>query len=86
MPRTKVLPRELTNFDALLQDIRNVLGENYAFYQECVVAITRAARRRKNASAWFEQMAQVVEMVKAVTLSHAGVVFLLQELVRGEGE
>jgi hypothetical protein len=85
MPRTKA-SQKLTNFDPLLQDIRNVLGENYVFYQECVVSITYASKRREDASAWFEQLEQVVLGVEEVALSHAGVMFLLWELVKGEGE
>ncbi|KAF1922100.1 hypothetical protein BDU57DRAFT_438845 [Ampelomyces quisqualis] len=82
MQHSKAFPKKITNFDLLLQDIRKVLGANYTFYQECIVAITRAAARHEDASAWYEQMEQVVEGVENVAISHAGVLFLLQELVR----
>tara|TARA_R110002003_G_scaffold46_10_gene3798 strand:- start:2087 stop:2401 length:315 start_codon:yes stop_codon:yes gene_type:complete len=86
MARTKTFSKTLSNFDPLLQDIRTCLGENYAFYQECIVAITSAAARHDDMSAWLEQMQQVVEGVEAVGFSHAGVLFLLHEKIRGEGE
>jgi hypothetical protein len=86
MPRTKTSFKKVTNFDPLLQDIRTSLGENYVFYKECIVAISRAAVRRQDASAWFEQMERLVEGVDEVAFSHAGVHFLLREMARGEGE
>jgi hypothetical protein len=86
MRRYKTLSKPVSNFDPLLQDIRNCLGDNYVFYDECVVAITRAAARHEDVSAWFEQMQQVVDGIEEVGISHAGVMFLLQELIRGEGE
>jgi hypothetical protein len=85
MARAKSSLRKATNFSPLLQDIRGYLGENYVFYEECIVAISRAARR-ENAFAWFEQMERLVEGVDEVAFSHAGVKFLLREMARGEGE
>jgi hypothetical protein len=86
MARTKTFSKTLSNPKPLLQDIRTCLRENYAFYQECIVAITGAAACHDDTSAWFEQMQQMVEGVEAVGFSHAGVLFLLQEKIRGEGE
>jgi hypothetical protein len=85
MARAKSSSRKAANFSPLLQDIRGYLGENYVFYEECIVAISRAACR-ENASAWFEQMERLVEGVDEVAFSHAGVQFLLREMARGEGE
>jgi hypothetical protein len=86
MKHSKLSSKAVSNFGLLLQDIRSYLGGNYVFYDECVVAITRAAARNEDASAWFEQMEKVVNGVREVEISHAGVLFLLQELIRGEGE
>ncbi|KAL5115028.1 hypothetical protein ACEQ8H_007069 [Pleosporales sp. CAS-2024a] len=77
---------KLTNFDPLLQDLRVGLGGNYKLYHESVVAITHAVGRGKDVSAWFDQMARVAAGVEAATFSHKGVVFLLGELLKGEGE
>ncbi|KAH7389731.1 hypothetical protein DE146DRAFT_768209 [Phaeosphaeria sp. MPI-PUGE-AT-0046c] len=71
-------------FIPLLQDLRTKLGDNYTFYEECVVAIARAMANQEDTSAWYEQMAWVVEGVKVVEKSHAGVVFLLEQLGSGE--
>jgi hypothetical protein len=86
MPRTKSSLLKVANFDPLLQDIRNSLGENYVFYKECIVAISRATACGQDASAWFEQFERLVEGVDEVAFSHAGVQFLLREMARGEGE
>jgi hypothetical protein len=86
MPRTKSSTLKVTNLYPLLQDIRNSLGENYVFYKECIVAISRATARGQDASAWFEQSERLVEGVDAVAFSHVGVQFLLREMTRGEGD
>lgn len=84
MPRTctktEATPRTLTNFDPLLQNIRNSLGEDNVFYEECLVAITTALARREDASAWYEQLQLVVEGNTAIAISHAGVLYLLAQL------
>jgi hypothetical protein len=85
MPHAKD-SQKLTNFDLPLQHIRSVIEGRYVLYQECVTAITRAAELRADASAWFEQLEQLVVGIDAVAFSHAGLVFLLRELIRGEGE
>lgn len=79
MPHFKPLSRTLTNFAPILQDIYTTLGENHAFYHECVLAITNAAARHEDESVWSEQMQMVVEGVEAVVFSHAGVLYLLGE-------
>jgi hypothetical protein len=84
MRRSKNFTKKANNFDLLLEDIRTTLAENYVFYQECIVAITRAAARHEDASAWFEQMQKLVEGVEGLDISHSGVLFLLREIVRGE--
>jgi hypothetical protein len=84
MRRSRNFPKKATNFDLLLQDIRTNLAENYVFYRECVFAITRAAARHEDVSAWFEQMQQLIEGVEGLEISHSGVLFLLREIVRGE--
>jgi hypothetical protein len=82
MPR-KASPRKLTNFQVLLQDIHNCLGEDYVFYEECIVAITRADARQEDASAWYEQLQQVVAGVAKVAYSHAGVLLFLARSSEG---
>jgi len=85
MPHAKASKR-ITNLDLPLQHIRSVIEGRYVLYQECVTAITRAAERREDASAWFEQLEQLVVGIDAIAFSHAGLVFLLRELMRGEGK
>ncbi|EAT87243.1 hypothetical protein SNOG_04852 [Parastagonospora nodorum SN15] len=80
-PRTKA-SQKFNNLDLLLQHIRSVIEGRYVLYQECVTAITRAAERRQDASAWFEQLEQLVIGIDTVAFSHAGLVFLLRELMR----
>jgi hypothetical protein len=84
-PGTKA-SQKFNNLDLPLQHIRSVIEGRYVLYQECVTAITRAAERRQDASAWFEQLEQLVIGIDTVAFSHAGLVFLLWELMRGEGD
>ncbi|KAF2833791.1 hypothetical protein CC86DRAFT_278145 [Ophiobolus disseminans] len=82
MGGTRPNSRKLTNFNILLLDVRICLGEDYVYYEECVVAIATAAARKEDASAWYEQLERVVDGITPLAISHSGVLFLLGR--RGE--
>jgi len=83
MSRDKLSTKKPTNLAVLLQDIRNCLGEDYVFDEQCGLAIIRVTRRHEDASAWYEQLQQLVNGNDRLAYSHAGVLLLLGTL--GEG-
>lgn len=79
------MTRKVSNFDPVLIDIRKKLGANWVYYEECLEAIINASARHEDTSAWFEQMQKIIQGVNGVQIGHEGVLFLLRELVHGEG-
>ncbi|KAF1849703.1 uncharacterized protein K460DRAFT_349865 [Cucurbitaria berberidis CBS 394.84] len=77
---SKAKGTKLTNFDALLHDIRSKLGPDWEFYLEFLDGAIRATARGQDVSAWFEQVEQLVEGREDVAFSHQGVLFLLAEM------
>lgn len=67
-------------FTPLLADLRKGLGDNWAFYEECIEGVLHAATKQQDTAAWFEQMQQLVEGIGKVQFSHQGILFLLEDM------
>jgi hypothetical protein len=76
----KLKPRTPDRFTPILVDIRSKLGDDWTFYEECIDGIVDAATNQHDTTAWLEQMHQPVEGNDRVASSHAGILFLLQDM------
>lgn len=72
--------RKPDRFTPLLVEIRSGLGDYWTFYEECIDGVLDAAARQQDATAWLEQMQQLVEGVDKVQFSHEGILFLLRDM------
>ncbi|KAF2690900.1 hypothetical protein K458DRAFT_382479 [Lentithecium fluviatile CBS 122367] len=69
-----------SNFDPVLRDIRDRLKRDWCFYEEALEGMVKAGARGGDASGWVKQMEDVVNAHPIIEMSHAGVMFLLEDM------
>ncbi|KAL5443346.1 hypothetical protein PMIN06_008726 [Paraphaeosphaeria minitans] len=80
-PRTKK-PAQEANFDVVLEALRAELKRGYTFYEEALLGVIRAKVAGGDATPWLNQMSDLVRGKPFAEMSHEGVKFLLEEMVR----
>ncbi|KAL1612373.1 hypothetical protein SLS60_000599 [Paraconiothyrium brasiliense] len=71
-----------TNFDVALESIRAELKRDYVLYEESLLGVIRAKAAGGDATPWFTQMSDLVRGKPFAEMSHEGIKFLLEEMVR----
>lgn len=67
-------------FYPLIAEMQSELGDSWIFYEECIGGIIEATADQQGTTAWVEQMQQLVDGNRKVTLSHEGILFLLRDM------
>ncbi|KAF2441771.1 hypothetical protein P171DRAFT_488212 [Karstenula rhodostoma CBS 690.94] len=75
-------PAKKTNFDVALEAIRAELKRDYVLYEEALSGVMQAKAAGGDATPWLNQMSDLVRGKPFAAISHEGVKFLVEEMVR----